>query len=169
VKNLQKNLNSIIILIAAIAAFTFTFSNGTSFAAADAAANNTSPAIERSTQAVADLDKKDKKAAQQDAKKLGQLSSTGNPTERSTGNQTEGTGDIPIEKRGMKYNLFKFCTGMLGVLISSLTIFFCLKLYKKFFLKNKSNQENIDYDKTLESPKDFKEAINLFLDKTDKK
>ena len=73
-----------------------------------------------------------------------------------------------MKKTGFKYGLLKFFSAILGVLISSLAIFFGLKLYKKFILKNNSNLDNIDYDKSLESPKDFKEAINLFLDKTDK-
>lgn len=74
-----------------------------------------------------------------------------------------------MEQRGFKYSLFKFFMAMIGVLISALAIFGGLKLYKNIILKNSSKLDNIDYDKTLESPKDFKEAINLFLDKTDKR
>lgn len=74
-----------------------------------------------------------------------------------------------MKKTGFKYTMFKFLIAMLGVLISSLAIFIVLKLYKKFILKNNVKLNSIDYDKTLESPKDFKEAINLFLDKTNKK
>lgn len=74
-----------------------------------------------------------------------------------------------IKPRGFKYGLFKFFIAMLGVLISALAIFGGLKLYKKIILKNSSILDNVDYKKTLESPKDFKEAINLFLDKTDKR
>lgn len=73
-----------------------------------------------------------------------------------------------MEKGGFKYGLFKFFIAMLGVLISCLAIFGGLKLYKKIILKGSAKFDNIDYNKTLESPKDFKEAINLFLDKTDK-
>ena len=69
---------------------------------------------------------------------------------------------------GFMYGVFKFFTAMFGVLVSSLAIFAGLKFYKKFVLKNNSNLDNIDYDKTLESPKDFKGVINLFLDKTEK-
>lgn len=67
-----------------------------------------------------------------------------------------------------KVNALKFLLAMLGVLVSALTLFLVLKLYKKVTLKNNLNLGDIDYDKTLESPKDFKEAINIFLDKTDK-
>ena len=69
---------------------------------------------------------------------------------------------------GFKYQVYKFFTAMFAVLVSALAIFFGLKIYKKVLLKKNLNLDNIDYDKTLETPKDFKEAINLFLDKTDK-
>ena len=49
-----------------------------------------------------------------------------------------------------------------------LAIFFGLKFYKNFTFKNSAKLDNIDYNKTLESPKDFRNAINIFLDKTDK-
>ena len=74
-----------------------------------------------------------------------------------------------IEKTGFKYAFFKFLMAMLGVLISALAIFAGLKFYKNLVLKNDSRQGNIDFDKTLESPKNFKETINLFLNKTNKK
>lgn len=74
-----------------------------------------------------------------------------------------------MKKTGFKFAVLKFLATMLGVLISALAIFIGLKTYKKFILKNDVKLSNIDYDKTLESPKDFKEAINLFLDKTNKK
>jgi hypothetical protein len=73
-----------------------------------------------------------------------------------------------MPQKGYKSTILKFFIGMFGVLISSLVILMSLKLYKKIGLKNKSKADNINYDKTLESPKDFKEAINLFLEKTDK-
>ena len=72
------------------------------------------------------------------------------------------------KKSGFKYSLFKFFLAMIGVMISSLAIYGGLKLYKKIAVKNSEKLDSIDYAKTLESPKDFKEAINLFLDKTDK-
>lgn len=71
-----------------------------------------------------------------------------------------------MEKTGFKYAMFKFFTAMLGVLLSCLAIFAGLKFYKKIVLKSDLKQTEIDYDKTLESPKNFKEAINLFLNKT---
>lgn len=72
------------------------------------------------------------------------------------------------EKTGFKYMIIKFFAAMFGVVISALAIFMGLKFYKKFILKNNSKFDNINYNQTLESPKDFKEVINLFLDKTDK-
>lgn len=69
---------------------------------------------------------------------------------------------------GFKHAFLKFLLAMLGVLVSSLAIFAGLKLYKKIVLKSDIRQGEIDYDKTLESPKNFKEAINLFLHKTRK-
>lgn len=73
-----------------------------------------------------------------------------------------------MEKKGFKYSIFKFFVAMAGVLVSALAIFLGLKFYKKFALKSNQKLDNIDFDKTLESPKDFRQAINLFLDKTDK-
>lgn len=75
-----------------------------------------------------------------------------------------------LEKEtGFKYAILKFLLAMLGVLLSSLAIFAGLKFYKKIVLKSDLKQTEIDYDKTLESPKNFKEAINLFLHKTNKR
>lgn len=74
-----------------------------------------------------------------------------------------------MEKTGFKYAMFKFFSAMLGVLLSCLAIFAGLKFYKKIVLKSDLKQTEIDYDKTLESPKNFKEAINLFLHKTNKR
>ena len=73
-----------------------------------------------------------------------------------------------MEKNGFKYSIFKFLAAMAGVLVSALAIFLGLNFYKKFALKSNQKLDSIDFDKTLESPKDFREAINLFLDKTDK-
>ena len=73
-----------------------------------------------------------------------------------------------IGKTGLKYKFLKFVLSMLGVLVSSLAIFLGLNFYKKFVLKNNAKSDNIDYSKNLESPKTFKEAINLFLNKSDK-
>lgn len=73
-----------------------------------------------------------------------------------------------LQPKGFKYAIFKFFLAMLGVLVSAVAIFAGLKLYKKLALKTNAKFDSIDYDKTLESPKDFKDAINLFLDKTDR-
>lgn len=73
-----------------------------------------------------------------------------------------------VPKTGFKYGIFKFLMSMLGVLISAGAIFIGLKLYKSLISKGNAKFDNVDYDKTLESPKDFKEAINIFLEKTDK-
>lgn len=74
-----------------------------------------------------------------------------------------------MEQTGFKYAMLKFLIAMFGVLISCLAIFAGLKFYKKIVLKSDLKQGDIDYDKTLESPKNFKEAINLFLHKTNKR
>jgi hypothetical protein len=65
--------------------------------------------------------------------------------------------------------IVKFLIAMLGVIISIAVIWLCLKFYKKFVLnKNGSNFDKINYNNNLETPKDLKEAINLFLEKTDR-
>lgn len=71
------------------------------------------------------------------------------------------------EQRGFKYSIIKFLLAMAGVLISAFAIFLGLKLYKNLILKPNKNEED-GTKETLESPKNFKEAINLFLSKTDK-
>lgn len=73
-----------------------------------------------------------------------------------------------MQPKGFKYAIFKFFLAMLGVLVSAVAIFVGLKLYKKLTLKTNAKFDSIDYNKTLDSPRDFKDAINLFLDKTDK-
>lgn len=97
--------------------------------------------------------------------------------EKQSENSIEKVSTIPqknayalthMKKAGFKYGIFRFLMAMLGVLVSSLAIFLGLKIYKKLILKNDAKFNNIDYDKTLESPRDFKEAINLFLNKTKK-
>lgn len=69
---------------------------------------------------------------------------------------------------GFKYTVFRFFLAMIGVFVSALAIFGGLKFYQKFVLKNNSKLDSVDFNTTLQSPKDFREAINLFLDKTDK-
>lgn len=66
------------------------------------------------------------------------------------------------------YLMFKFFTAALGVLVSIAAIWVCLKLYKKFMLKDNAKFDKINYNTNLEAPKDFREAINLFLEKTDR-
>ena len=73
-----------------------------------------------------------------------------------------------MEKTGFKYGVFKFFIAMFGVLVSAVAIFLGLNFYKKIVMNNSAKLDNIDYDKNLESPKDFRDAINIFLDKTDK-
>lgn len=81
---------------------------------------------------------------------------------------TEGFVPKNAEPQGFQYSLLKFLTAMSGVLISAGAIFAGLKLYKKFVLKSGSSSSNSAEGTSLQSPKDFKEAINLFLDKTDR-
>ncbi len=60
--------------------------------------------------------------------------------------------------------LFKFAIAILWVIISSLIIYFSLMSYKRI-----SSRTNFGIDveeNTLNAPKNFKEAINLFLKKT---
>ncbi len=99
-------------------------------------------------------------------------------TDKSVNEEIKKPAEIPqknayalehMEKTGFKYAIFKFLSAMLGVLLSCLAIFGGLKFYKKIVLKSDLKQTEIDYDKTLESPKNFKEAINLFLHKTNKR
>lgn len=73
-----------------------------------------------------------------------------------------------MENKGFKFAFLKFVIAMIGVIVSATAIWLGLKFYKNIVLKNNSKLDTIDYDKSLESPKDFKEAINLFLNKTDK-
>ena len=65
--------------------------------------------------------------------------------------------------------LLKFGTGMLGVLLSAIIIFLGLKIYQKYFMSKKSSiaPDSFGERNSLDSPHDIKEAINLFLDKTD--
>lgn len=103
--------------------------------------------------------------------------STTTQTVQTTQQEVKAPASIPaknayalahMEHTGFKFAIVKFLLAMLGVAISAAAIWFGLKLYKKLMLKNNLNIGNIDYDKTLESPKDFKDAINQFLHKTDK-
>ena len=63
--------------------------------------------------------------------------------------------------------IFKFILAMLWVCISSSIIFIILLSYKKLILKGKPITPTYEStEQSLETPKNFKEAIKLFLDKT---
>lgn len=63
--------------------------------------------------------------------------------------------------------VFKFLLAMLWVCISSVVIFMILLSYKKLILKGKPVVPTYEStEETLDTPKNFKEAIKLFLDKT---
>lgn len=98
----------------------------------------------------------------------GEKQSDNNAIKHSTIPEKNAYALTHMKKNGIKYGILKFLMAMIGVIISSLAIFLGLKIYKKFILKNDAKLGNMDYDKTLESPRDFKEAINLFLNKTKK-
>lgn len=83
-------------------------------------------------------------------------------------NQTMPTGFKKAESFDFKSALVKFALAMFGVLVSALTIFLGLKVYTKMSAKSGGGIGNSDFENSLESPKDFKEAINLFLHKSDK-
>lgn len=73
-----------------------------------------------------------------------------------------------MEKNGFKYGILKFLLAMTGVLVSALAIFLGLKIYQKFVLNKTIMPAKTLSGSELETPKDFKDALNLFLDKTDK-
>lgn len=63
--------------------------------------------------------------------------------------------------------ILKFILAMIWVVISSIIIFILLISYKRLILKD--NGQNITYENTsqsLDTPKNFKDALKLFLDKT---
>lgn len=63
--------------------------------------------------------------------------------------------------------VFKFVLAMLWVFFSSVIIFVILLSYKKLILKGKPVTPTYEStEHTLDTPKNFKEAIKLFLDKT---
>lgn len=63
--------------------------------------------------------------------------------------------------------IFKFILAMVWVCISSVIIFIILISYKKLILKGKPITPTYEsMAESLETPKNFKEAIKLFLDKT---
>lgn len=151
-------IHNFIIIIAMICS-TLVFTGVESFAADApfAAAATPKASVIPATPAAPTVHPPQMQPPKQDIKKIHQIS------------QKNAYAAEKTEKTGFKYAIFKFFMAMLGVLVSSLAIFGGLKLYQKFVLKNDAKLNNIDYDKTLESPKDFKEAINLFLHKTNKR
>lgn len=63
--------------------------------------------------------------------------------------------------------IFKFILAMLWVAISSVIIFIILLSYKRLILKGKPITPTYEStEQSLDTPKNFKEAIKLFLDKT---
>ncbi len=66
----------------------------------------------------------------------------------------------PISKKKIA---FKFIMAMVGVATSSVIIYVGLSVYNKFF---HNQPEPVVGLNSLRSPENFKESINLFLDKT---
>ena len=63
--------------------------------------------------------------------------------------------------------VFKFILAMIWVVISSIVIFVILISYKRLILKGKPVRPTYETtEQSLDTPKNFKEAIKLFLDKT---
>lgn len=63
--------------------------------------------------------------------------------------------------------IFKFVLALIWVAISSIIIFIILLSYKKLILKGKPITPTYEStEHSLDTPKNFKEAIKLFLDKT---
>ncbi len=70
-------------------------------------------------------------------------------------------------KRSYVNVIFKFVLAMLWVCISSVIIFIILLSYKRLILKGKPITPTYEStEQSLDTPKNFKEAIKLFLDKT---
>lgn len=139
-KNQQLKLNSLIIIVAILLTFVFVGGESNAFALQKPAVQTTTASDNVNTQSL-----KSPTIPQKNAYDM-----------------------THMQKNGFQYGIFKFLMAMLGVVVSGGAIFFGLKLYQKIVLKSNAKFDNIDYDKTLESPKDFKEAINIFLEKTDK-
>lgn len=70
-------------------------------------------------------------------------------------------------KKSFASMCFKFLLAMIWVVISSIVIFVILISYKRLVLKDKPVRPTYETtEQSLETPKNFKEAIKLFLDKT---
>lgn len=72
--------------------------------------------------------------------------------------------ELQHKKTSAKKILFKFAVAIIWVVVSSVLIYFSLISYKN--LSKKSNFGIQVEENTLNAPKNFKEAINLFLKKT---
>lgn len=102
------------------------------------------------------------------------------PQQTASDKKTEQVDDAPqsipeknintlknMDKNSAKYKVFKFFISMLGVVISALAIYGGLKLYKTIISRASLFPKQPKYDNTLETPTDFKTAINMFLKKTE--
>lgn len=70
-------------------------------------------------------------------------------------------------KKSFASMVFKFILAMIWVVISSIVIFVILISYKRLILKGKTVRPTYETtEQSLDTPKNFKEAIKLFLDKT---
>lgn len=70
-------------------------------------------------------------------------------------------------KRSFVNLIFKFILALIWVAISSVIIFIILLSYKKLILKGKPIAPTYEsMEQSLDTPKNFKEALKLFLDKT---
>ncbi len=70
-------------------------------------------------------------------------------------------------KKSFASMVFKFILAMIWVIISSIVIFIILISYKRLILKGKPVRPTYETtEQSLDTPKNFKEAIKLFLDKT---
>lgn len=70
-------------------------------------------------------------------------------------------------KKSFASMVFKFILAMIWVVISSIVIFVILISYKRLILKGKPVRPTYETtEQSLDTPKNFKEAIKLFLDKT---
>ena len=67
----------------------------------------------------------------------------------------------PVSRKAIA---FKFMMAMLGVATSSVVIYVGLSIYNKLF---KSQSVDVVGLKSLRTPENFKESINLFVEKTD--
>lgn len=141
-KNL-KTINSILIFTVIFSSLTFTFNEGKSFAIETVAQTS------QTTQAAAKEQSESK-------------------TIKPATIHEKNAYVLKHMEKSKQNGILKFLIAMIGVVVSALAIFLGLNFYKKFILKDNAKLDNIDYEKTLYSPKDFREAINIFLDKTDK-